>query len=96
MRSETSPRPWTPLVALLLSAGLAVWLLLQPGLLRDLSLPLRLPLMGLGIWALGAGFVLGVGLLPEGGRWQRYLGEPLCWWLLGGFTLVVVVRALWA
>lgn len=88
--------PQAPLLALGISTLLALWLLWRPELLSALPLLWRLPLMLLGIWALGAGFMLGAGLVPNGGRLQRYLGEPLCWWLLAGFTVIIVTRALWS
>lgn len=88
--------PQSPLLAMGVSTLLAIWLLWRPDLLSTLPfLPWRLPLILLGVWALGAGFMQGVGLAPEQGRWKRYLGEPLCWWLLAGFSMVVVLRALW-
>nr|WP_156889295.1 hypothetical protein [Halomonas sp. 1513] len=87
--------PQAPLVAMALSTLLALWLLWRPELLSALAMVWRLPLIVLGAWALGAGFSLGAGLVPEQGRLRRWLGPPLCWWLLGAFSLVVVARALW-
>lgn len=86
--------PGAPLLAMGISTVLALWLLWRPDLLSALPLIWRLPLILWGVWALGAGFMLGAGLVPEQGGMKRYLGEPLCWWLLGSFTLMVVVRAL--
>ncbi|SDL07730.1 hypothetical protein SAMN05192555_102344 [Franzmannia pantelleriensis] len=87
--------PQAPLVAMGVSTLLALWLLWRPELLSTLAMVWRLPLIVLGVWALGAGFSLGAGLVPEHGRLRRLLGPPLCWWLLGAFSLVVLARALW-
>ncbi|PMR75329.1 hypothetical protein [Billgrantia endophytica] len=97
MRTETPVQPaWLTLSAMLLAAMLALWLLFRPELVSGFPMAVRLPVIALGCWALGAGFSLGAGLVPDSGRLKRYLGPPLCWWLLGSFTLLVVARALWA
>ncbi|EPC01345.1 hypothetical protein L861_12285 [Litchfieldella anticariensis FP35 = DSM 16096] len=94
MRYEGLRRlPWAPLLSMAVSAWLSLWLLWQPELLSHLSMPIRLPLIVLGAWALGAGFMHGMGLEARPGWPRRLLGEPACWWLLGLFTLVVVWRA---
>lgn len=84
---------WSPLLALLLAAFLALWLLLQPELIRALPLILKLPFMVLGIWALGLGFAKGVGLrLPR--DWPRWLvSSRSCWRVLTIFTLLLLLRA---
>ncbi|PTB01092.1 hypothetical protein C6V82_16825 [Halomonas urumqiensis] len=45
------------MITLLLAAGLAVWLLMQPEVIKSLPMALRVPVILLGIWSLGAGFV---------------------------------------
>lgn len=85
---------WMQGVALLVAAGLAVWLLLQPALLSGLPLILRLPLMGLGIWALGAAFMRGLGLEAPAGWARRLASPPWCHGALAAFTLVLVLRVL--
>ncbi|WP_445000862.1 cyd operon YbgE family protein [Halomonas mongoliensis] len=83
-----------PALTLLVAAGLAVWLLLQPALIQGLPLGMRLPAVLLGIWALGAAFVRPLGLSPER-RWQRRLATPP-WSLvaLGLFAGLLLGRAL--
>ncbi|MFC3283133.1 cyd operon YbgE family protein [Litchfieldella rifensis] len=94
MRYEWIRRlPWAPLLSMVISATLALWLLWRPDLLSTLPLPLRLPLVVLGAWALGAGFMHGLGLQVRPGWPRRLLGEPTCWWLLGVFALIVLWRA---
>ncbi|PMR71372.1 hypothetical protein [Halomonas heilongjiangensis] len=95
MRIETRRHlPWALLGSILLAAGLAVWLLLQPGLLRDLPLPLRLPLMGLGIWALGAAFMQALGLEARWPWLRRMTTPPWSLVALAAFTLVLLGRGL--
>ncbi|PXX99696.1 hypothetical protein [Halomonas sp. LBP4] len=95
MRIETRRcLPWITLGGILLAAGLAGWLLLQPALLRGLPLPLRLPLVGLGIWALGAAFMQALGLEARWPWLRRMTTPPWSLVALAGFTLVVVIRAL--
>ncbi|WP_156105293.1 cyd operon YbgE family protein [Litchfieldella xinjiangensis] len=86
--------PWSPMLAMVLSATMAVGLLWWPDLLTQLSMPMRFPLILLGVWALGAGFTQGMGLEPRA-SWLRWLvSEPLSWGLLVSFALVLVWRAL--
>ncbi|SFU86124.1 hypothetical protein [Halomonas korlensis] len=87
-------QPGIALLVMLVAAGLAIWLLLEPTLLRGLSLPLRLPLIGLGVWALGAAFTHGMGVKVRG-RWLRRAVSPL-WSRLAlvVFALTLVIRAL--
>ncbi|MBS9405108.1 hypothetical protein KG088_15910 [Halomonas sp. TRM85114] len=88
-------QPWVALVVMLFAAGLAIWLLLEPALLRSLPLPLRLPLIGLGVWSLGAAFTHGMGVKVRR-RWLRRAVSPLWSRLaLGVFALTLVMRALW-
>ena len=95
MRIETRRRlPWTTLGTLLLAAGLAAWLLLQPALLRDLPLLLRLPLMGLGVWALGSAFMLALGVEARRVWLKRVTTPPWSQGALIAFTLVVALRGL--
>lgn len=95
MRVAISPQGsgWT-LGALLLSAALAVWLLLQPSLIQGLALPLRLPAVLLGAWALGAGFIGPLEPLPRR-RWlRRAVSPPWNLVALGLFALLLAVRSL--
>ncbi|GHC19786.1 cyd operon YbgE family protein [Aidingimonas halophila] len=85
--------PWSPLMTMGVTAGLALWLLWRPELLSSLAMPLRLPAIALGVWALGAGFVYGMGLYDQSHWRQRLLGAPTCWWVLGVFTLLLIWRA---
>ncbi|MFW6346935.1 MAG: hypothetical protein ACOC0M_11485 [Halomonas sp.] len=79
--------------ALLVAAGLAIWLLLQPQLISALPMPLRLPVILLGAWSLGAAFMRPLGLVPRG-RWQRRAtSPPLSLVALALFTLLLLVRA---
>lgn len=82
------------LLALLLAAGLAVWLLLRPELVSTLPLAWRLPLILLGVWSLGAAFLGPYGVVPHR-RWQRWVVTPPGTLLaLGIFALLLVGRAL--
>lgn len=85
---------WEPSLSLLVAGGLAVWLLLQPGLIQGLPLALRLPAVLLGVWALGAAFLRPLALSPPR-RWQRRaLSRPWSLLALALFTLLVLARAL--
>ncbi|GHA95815.1 hypothetical protein [Modicisalibacter luteus] len=82
--------------AQLLSLGaaslLALWLLLEPQLIRALPLGWRLPVWLLGVWAVGAGFFHGMGLVRPG--WSaRLLGAPLCWGLMLMLLMVLLIRS---
>ncbi|KAA0014146.1 hypothetical protein F0A17_00270 [Billgrantia pellis] len=96
MMSELRSEPmWLTLAAMLLAAALALWLLARPELISGLSLPLRLPAIALGVWALGAAFMRPLGLELRR-RWQRRLTTPpLSLAALGMFTLWLLGRALW-
>ncbi|EWH01464.1 hypothetical protein [Halomonas sp. BC04] len=96
MKSLANERPvWLAMGSMLLAAALALWLLLHPELISGLPMALRLPVIGLGVWALGAAFMQPMGLELRR-HWQRRATTPP-WSLvaLGAFTLVVVMRALW-
>ncbi|MDR5901529.1 MULTISPECIES: hypothetical protein [Halomonas] len=82
------------LLALLLAAGLAVWLLLRPELITGLPLAVRLPLILLGIWALGAAFLRPYGVLPSHGWQHRMLTPPWSLLALGLFALLLMGLAL--
>lgn len=84
------------MAALGVSALLAMGLLWQPQVIGALPWPWRLAMVALGAWALGIGFMVGVGLRPIGGWGRRLLGEPLCWPLLGSFTALWLLLALFA
>ncbi len=96
MKSLANERPvWLVMGSMLLAAALALWLLLYPELISGLPMPLRLPAIGLGVWALGAAFMQPMGLELRR-HWQRRATTPP-WSLvaLAAFTLVVALRALW-
>lgn len=80
------------LLSLGVAAGLALWLLIRPEIISGLALGWRLPVWGLGVWAVGAGFAHGMGLTRHGWS-QRLLGAPLCWLLLALLCVVVLVRS---
>jgi predicted membrane protein len=79
------------LLSLILAAVLALWLLFQPAAIGELPMTWRLPIWLLGLWALGAGFFHGMGLV-RGERMQRWLGAPLCWILLGLLLIFLILR----
>lgn len=96
MKSDVSARAGlVALVAMLVAAVLAMWLLLRPELISTLPMALRLPLIALGVWALGAAFMRPLGLEPQR-HWQRWATAPP-WSLmaLGAFTLILLLRAIW-
>lgn len=80
------------LLSLVTAAVLALWLLVRPETISGLSLAWRLPVWLLGVWAVGAGFFHGMGLLRQGWS-QRLLGAPLCWLLLFLLFLLLLVRS---
>ena len=80
------------LVSLGAASLLALWLLLEPEMISALPLGWRLPVWLLGVWAVGAGFFHGMGLVRPG--WSaRLLGAPLCWGLLALLSLVLLIRS---
>ncbi|WP_458525500.1 cyd operon YbgE family protein [Onishia taeanensis] len=83
---------WLPFAGLVLSAALSVALLWRPETLSGLAWGWRLPMVVLGLWALGTGFMHGVGLTAPRGWGHRVLATPLCWWGLAGFALFVLGR----
>ncbi|RTR02404.1 hypothetical protein [Halomonas nitroreducens] len=101
MRGRTlfaGPRPGLlerPLTLLLLAAGTAIWLLLQPETLQALPLAWRLPLVGIGAWALGSAFARPLTLeVGEGWLW-RQAGARWSRLALWGFALVVGGLGVW-
>jgi len=83
---------WLPFAGLVLSSVLSVALLWRPEALSDLSWGWRLPMVLLGLWAIGAGFMHGVGVTAPR-RWLRQLmSAPACWWGLVVFALFVLGR----
>lgn len=93
---EMQTRRWhgqrAQLVSLLAAAALALWLLIHPEAISGLSLGWRLPVWLLGVWAVGAGFAHGMGLVRRG--WpQRLLGAPLCWVLLALLFVFLLLRS---
>lgn len=94
MNPRTVRQVWLPFAGLVLSSVLSVALLWRPETLSGLSWAWRLPMMVVGLWALGAGFMHGVGLTAPR-RWERQLlAAPLCWWGLAGFALFVLGRVM--
>lgn len=88
-------RQWeqgTQLVSLAAGSILAFWLLLQPDMIRGLSLGWRLPVWLLGVWAVGAGFFHGMGLVRQGWA-RRLLGPPLGWVLMALLLVLLLVRS---
>lgn len=85
--------PCLTLGATLLAAALALWLLWQPTLISTLPMALRLPLIGLGVWALGAAFMAAAGLEARRYWLRRMTTPPWSLMALGVFTLVLLLRA---
>ena len=96
MRSDAQARvDRVALVAMLVAAALALWLLLRPELISALPMALRLPLIALGVWALGAAFMRPLGLEPRRHWQRRAVAPPWSLVALGAFTLILVLRGLW-
>ncbi|MCE8019600.1 hypothetical protein HOP51_05620 [Halomonas sp. MCCC 1A11036] len=96
MRTEVQDRPmWLTLAAMLVAAALALWLLIRPELLSGLPMFLRMPAIGLGVWALGAAFMQPLGLEFRRHWLRRVTNPPWNWAVLGAFAVIVVVRAFW-
>lgn len=91
------PRPGrgeSPLVALLVAAVLAAWLLWHPGLVQGLAWPWRWPLAVLGGWALGCAFARPLALeAGERGVW-RLTGSVWSRVSLPVFALLLAGRGL--
>lgn len=84
-----------PLLALLLGAAVAVWLLLRPAPLLALPLAWRLPLIVIAAWSLGAAFLRPLALeAGETGLW-RLAGAPVSRWALWGVAGIVVCLEVW-
>lgn len=94
-RDIGKPRLWVPLFAMLVAASLALWLLWRPELISALPMPLRLPLIGLGIWSLGAAFMQPLGLEARRHWLRQATTPPLSLVALALFATAVVLRALW-
>ncbi|XKE46589.1 hypothetical protein LG302_05465 [Halomonas organivorans] len=87
-------RRYDPLVSLLVAAGLAVWVLWQPELVREMAWPWRAALVGLGVWALGVAFFRPVAMgRGEGALW-RLTATRWSRAALWGFALLLVLRRL--
>ncbi len=86
--------PGVTLGAMLLAAALALWLLWQPTLISTLPMGLRLPLIGLGVWALGAAFMAPMGLEARRHWLRRMTTPPWSLVALGLFALLLAGRAL--
>ncbi|WP_227370193.1 cyd operon YbgE family protein [Halomonas sp. M20] len=80
------------LLSLLTASFMALWLLINPAIISGLSLGWRLPIWLLGVWAVGAGFFHGMGLVRRGWM-QSLLGAPQCWVLLLFFYVIVLIRS---
>ncbi|WP_111414678.1 hypothetical protein [Billgrantia lactosivorans] len=96
MMSEVQDRPmWLTLAAMLIAAALALWLLIQPELISGLPMSLRMPAIGLGVWALGAAFMQPLGLEFRRHWLRRATRPPVSLVALCAFCLLVIARALW-
>ncbi|ALM53095.1 hypothetical protein BJB45_14185 [Halomonas huangheensis] len=75
-------------------AVLAVWLLIEPRLISGLAWPWRLPMILLGIWALGGGLAQPL-LYGDVPAWLRLVGG-LPWYpaALGVFIFLLLIRVL--
>jgi len=79
-------------LVLVVSVGLCVWLLLEPRLISGLPLVWRLPLIVLGVWALGGGLAMPLQYADAHGWWRLVGTAPWYPLALGVFTLVLVYR----
>ncbi|MCW4151530.1 hypothetical protein OM427_18555 [Halomonas sp. 18H] len=81
-------------ISLLVAALLSVWWLLRPELLAPLPLSLRLPLVVLGVWAVGAAFVRPLAQDLEMFRLMSVVNSPWSSAALWGFALCTFGLAL--
>ncbi|MGR2737805.1 hypothetical protein ACUY1T_05080 [Billgrantia sp. Q4P2] len=96
MRTEVQDCPmWLTLAAMLTAAALALGLLIRPELISGLPMVLRMPAIGLGVWALGAAFMQPLGLEFRRHWLRRATSPPVSLAALGAFAVVVIARALW-
>lgn len=86
---------WISLAAMLVAAALALWLLLRPELIAGLPMALRMPAIGLGVWALGAAFMQPLGLEFRRHWLRRATRPPVSLAVLFAFAVIVLLRALW-
>ncbi|NIC07371.1 hypothetical protein [Billgrantia bachuensis] len=96
MRTEVQDRSmWLALSAMLVAAALSLWLLIRPELISGMPMVLRMPVIGLGVWALGAAFMQPMGLEFRR-HWLRCATvPPVSLAALGAFALIVIARAVW-
>ncbi|MBA2780004.1 hypothetical protein [Billgrantia kenyensis] len=96
MRTEAQAGAiWLTMGAMLLAAALALWLLVRPELISGMSMALRLPVIALGVWALGAAFMRPLGLEFRR-HWLCQATQPAASLVaLAIFTAIVLLRALW-
>ncbi|TCJ25496.1 Cyd operon protein YbgE [Cobetia sp. UIB-001] len=80
------------LASLLLSAMVAIWMLLGPDAIASMQTGPRYLMLLVALWGLGAGFTHGVGLVPRHATRAWLLGAPLSWCLLL-ITLVVLASS---
>ena len=90
-----STLPWGgAALVLALSALLAVWLLLEPWLIRDLPTPARLAMVVLGVWALGGGLSMPLHFSPVPGWWR--LAGAMPWYPLALVSFIVLLLCRYA
>ena len=80
-------------VSLLLAIPLSLVLLIHPLLMFDTQWSYRHNLLMLIMWGVAAGYVHGVGFIPES-RWLKWLTCPLLRWMLliGGYLILFKVQ----
>ncbi|QOR39502.1 hypothetical protein HNO52_13990 [Billgrantia diversa] len=95
MRTEVQDRSmWLTLANMLVAAALSLWLLIRPELISGMPMILRMPAIGLGVWALGTAFMHPLGLEFRRHWLRRATRPPVSLAVLVVFALVVTVRAL--
>ncbi|GED22055.1 hypothetical protein HHA01_10320 [Halomonas halmophila] len=83
------------LLSLLSAALLAVWWLWRPELMLVLPFSLRLPIVALGVWALGAAFIRPVAQDMELYRLLVLINTPWTHAALWGFAIVTLGLAVY-
>ncbi len=61
-------------LSLLLASGLSLWVLLFPSAVAQSPAQVRHGLLALAMWGIAAGFVHGVGYVPQHAVWRVLLG----------------------
>ncbi|EXF45504.1 cyd operon protein YbgE [Pseudomonas sp. BAY1663] len=92
MAADWLYRPASRALSLLLVAPLALLLLIHPAAMLDSQGGYSHPLLMLVMWGISAGFVHGLGFVPQFWLWRWLLG-PLPGWTLAALGYLILWQA---